>query len=95
MAARLARGDDEDAEEEEEEEEQKENMTQDDGGSVDNSGGLSQEMQQIADFMVFDIPQFTTKLMQGVVNKSLLAMSAHRRKPKQEVAEELFLLDEI
>jgi len=45
--------------------------------------------------MVFDIPQFTTKLMQGVVNKSLLAMSAHRRKPKQEVSEELFLLEEI
>lgn len=52
-------------------------------------------MQQIADFMVFDIPQFTTKVMQGVVIKSLLAMSAHRRKPQQEVAEELFLLDEI
>jgi hypothetical protein len=45
--------------------------------------------------MVFDIPQFTTKLMQGVVNKSLLAMSAHRRKPNQEISEELFLLDEI
>jgi hypothetical protein len=70
-------------------------MTQDDGASVDNSGGISHELHQIADFMVFDIPQFTTKLMQGVVNKSLLAMSAHRRKPKNEVEEELFLLDEI
>lgn len=98
MAARLARqaaGEDEDEEEEEEEPDQKEEtMTNNGDESIDHGHGHG-EMGQIADFHVHEIPQFTTKVMQGVANKSLLAMHSHRRKGKQEISEELYLLDEI
>ena len=98
LAARLARqaaGEDEDEEEEEEEPDQKEEtMTNNGDESMDHGHGHG-EMGQIADFHVHEIPQFTIKVMQGVANKSLLAMHSHRRKGKQEVSEELYLLDEI
>lgn len=98
LAARLARqaaGEDDDEEEEEEEEEQKEEtMTNNGDESIDHGHGHG-EMGQIADFHVHEIPQFTTKVMQGVANKSLLALHSHRRKGKQELSEELYLLDEI
>lgn len=65
---------------------------------TEEEGGLSQsekDLLMIADFQCFDIPQFTAKVMQGVANKSLLAMSRHTRKSKAQEAEDLYLLDEI
>jgi hypothetical protein len=99
LAARLAAGEDEDDQEEEEEEEQNvtmgdESMDGGEGGAHSKSG-IGHEMQLIADFHVYDIPQFTTRVMQGVANKSLLAMSRHKRKTKEQEAEDLYLLDEI
>jgi len=80
--ARIAAGEeDEEEEEEEEEPERQETMTNNGDESMDQGHGGSHEMQQIADFHVYDIPQFTIKVMQGVANKSLLTMNSHRRKP--------------
>lgn len=61
-----------------------------DGGSSGQS-----DINIIADFHCFDIPQFTVKVLQGVANKSLLSMNKHQRKSKAQEAEDLFLLDEI
>lgn len=97
MAARIANGEDED-EEEEEEEEQNVTMgdeSMDGGEGGHHRGGISHEMGLIADFHVYDIPQFTSKVMQGVANKSLLAMSKHTRKTAAVTEEDLYLLDEI
>lgn len=93
IAARLSAGEDEEEEEEEEEEPQSPDETGADG-AIDKSG-VGHEMRLIADFQCYDIPQFTTKVMQGVANKSLLAMNSHKRKTAAQEAEDLFLLDEI
>lgn len=68
-------------------------MTNNGDESMDHGNGG--DMGQIADFHVHEIPLFTMKVMQGVANKSLLAMHSHRRKGKHEISEELYLLDEI
>lgn len=65
-----------------------------DGGNHSKSG-INHEMSLIADFHVYDIPQFTSRVMQGVANKSLLAMSRHKRKTTEQTAEDLYLLEEI
>ena len=96
MARQAAGEDDGDEEEEEDEEEQKEEtMTNNGDESMDQGGHGNGEMGQIADFHVNEIHQFTIKVMQGVANKSLLAMNSHRRKGKQEISEELYLLEDI
>ena len=60
----------------------------------DGAHGQS-DMSIIADFHCFDVAPFTTKVLQGVANKSLLSMSKHTRKTKAQEAEDLFLLEEI
>lgn len=65
---------------------------------AEEEGGLSQsekDLLMIADFQCFDIPQFTSKVMQGVANKSLIGMTRHNKKSKAMEAEDLYLLDEI
>ena len=67
-----------------------------DGGEHSQSkSGINHEMQLIADFHVHEIPLFTGRVMQGVANKSLLAMSRHKRKTAEQTAEDLYLLEEI
>jgi hypothetical protein len=90
MAQRLAN-----AEEDEEEEEEEQNVTLGDESVDESKGGINHELALIADFHVFDIPQFTSRVMQGVANKALLAMSRHTRKTPEQTAEDLYLLEEI
>ena len=62
----------EDGEELEEEEDQ---ITMTNEESREEASTFQQDMTQIADFLCFDIPQFTTKVLQGVPNKSLFNLN--------------------
>lgn len=55
--------------EEIEEEEDQITMTQDE--SKEEASTINQDMQMIADFLCFEIPQFTLKILQGVPNRAL------------------------
>lgn len=52
-------------------------------------------MSQIADFFCFDVPQFTSKIIQGVPIRALYNLDQHPKKSKEQEEEDLFLLDEI
>lgn len=81
LAAKHHDNEDGEGDEEPEEDEPEEGtQTHNDGNESFDQAGGSHEMQQIADFHCFDIPQFTMKVMQGVANRSLLSMNKHRRK---------------
>lgn len=67
----------------------------DGGENAHSKSGVNHEMALIADFHVHEIAPFTAKVMQGVANKSLLAMSRHKRKTAEQTEEDLYLLDEI
>lgn len=43
--------------------------------SREEASTLHQDYQQIADFLCFDVPQFTMKILQGVPNRSLMNMN--------------------
>lgn len=68
-------------------------MTNDE--SRDEGSTFQQDMQLIADFLCFEVPQFTIKILQGVPNKSLMNLDQHPKKTKEQEEEDLFLLDEI
>ncbi len=44
-------------------------MTNDE--SREEASTFQQDISQIADFLCFDVPQFTTKILQGVPSKAL------------------------
>lgn len=79
--------------EEDEDEVQQITMTQDE--SKEEASTIQQDMAQIADFLCFEINQFTMKVMQGVPNKSLYNLDQHKKKTPAQEEEDLFLLDEI
>jgi len=49
----------------------------------------------ITDLSCFSSPEFTTKVMQGVNLRCLLSFDSHKKPSKEQVEEELGILDEI
>lgn len=63
--------------------------------SKEDASSYQQDMAIMADFMCFEIPQFTVKIMQGVPNKSIYNLDEHKKKTLEQEEEDLTLLDEI
>ena len=76
-----------------------ESLEEDDIGDLEESkeeiSTFQEDMETIADFMVSDATQFTTKLLQGVPIRALYSFDSHRKQSVEEQQEALDLLDII
>jgi len=83
------------AEGDEEEEEEADNQTNTLDESKEEASTLAMDLALVADFQCFECPQFTMKILQGVQNKSLLNLDVHPKQTKEQLEEDLALLEEI
>lgn len=56
---------------------------------------FDEDLEIVTDFGVFGCSEFTTKVMQGVDLKCLLSFSEHTKPSKEQVQEDLKILDDI
>mmetsp|Transcript_39604 Transcript_39604/g.38159 ORF Transcript_39604/g.38159 Transcript_39604/m.38159 type:complete len:153 (+) Transcript_39604:481-939(+) len=80
---------------EDEDEDQQDNQTNALDESKEEASTLQMDFAIMADFFCFECPPFTTKIIQGVQNKSLLNLDFHPKQTKSKEEEDLALLDEI
>ena len=56
---------------------------------------FDEDMETIADLICFHAPEFTTKVMQGVNLKCLQSFAEHKKPSKEQVQEDLKILEDI
>ena len=56
---------------------------------------FDEDLEMVADFCVVASSDFTTKVMQGVDLKCLLSFAEHTKPSKEQVQEDLKILDDI
>lgn len=61
----------------------------------DKVSTFNEDMDNLADFMVTEATQFSTKLLQGVPIKAMFSFNEHRKLTAKEAEEDLGLLVEI
>jgi hypothetical protein len=66
-----------------------------DDESEDKITTFQQDLEMITDFSCFHSTEFTTKVMQGVNLKCLLGFDEHKKPSKEQVKEDLSILEEI
>lgn len=87
--------------EEQVQEEEEEDLEEEDQGmdlgdeSEEKLTTFQEDLTIITDLSCFSSSEFTTKIMQGVKMKCMLSLNEHTKPSKEQVEEDLSILDEI